>query len=299
MGRKRSLSLEEIKEKIPEGRGIINSIIHRWKNGKLVVVAVNGDPGTGKSWLCMRAAELIYERIGYGKLENKHVIKSDIELLERLLNSERGTVLIIEEASVLFNSRRATSGENVTFSAILDTCRKKGIILFMNFPFSDMLDKHGRNMTSHSIEAKSLHKEAGMCLCRVLKHQYNDKIKKMYRKYLKVKVGNKTIKVSKVWFGPPENKEVTEQYEINKDAFLKELYEERLYAAEKKKKKKEVESQKKDKSEARTKKEKERIERDNRILELVNQKELTKKEIAKLVGITNVRLSQILREYRN
>ena len=43
---------------------------------------------------------------------------------------------------------------------------------------------------------------------------------------------------------------------------------------------------------------KEKIDRNNKIIELVSDGKLTKGEIAKLVGITNVRLSQILREVK-
>lgn len=299
--KKEKLSLEQIKESVQEGRGIIGSIVHRWRLGKLTMVAVNGEPGTGKSWLCIRASELIYERIKKAKPSIKHIVTRDIQLLELLLTAEKGTVIIVEEASVLFNARRATSGENVAFSMIVDTCRKKGLILFLNFPFSDSLDKHGRNMCSHSIEAKELHKEKEICLARVLKLQYNDRVKKMYRKHLKVKIGRKVEKISRVWFGPPQDKELIDQYELSKDAFLKELYERKLKEAENRKKRKDRELNgipKKDKSEAKTEKELKRIERNNRIIELANTGELTQAEIAKTVGMTRESVNKIIKKFK-
>jgi hypothetical protein len=299
--KKKILSLDEIKEQVQEARAIIGSVVHRWRQGKMVMVAVNGEPGTGKSYLCMRAAELIYKQLGFGKLEKRHIVTKDIDLLGLLLNAEKGTVVIVEEASVLFNARRATSGENVAFSMIVDTCRKKGLILFLNFPFSDSLDKHGRHMASHSIETQQLHKEKEMCLARVLKLQYNDRIKKLYRKHLKVRVGKRIERISKVWFGAPEDKEVVAEYEESKDLFLKELYERKLKEAENRKNKKDRElngPEKIEKSNIKTVKQQKRLDRNNRIVELIGQGELTKQEISKLVGITNVRLSQILKELK-
>lgn len=299
--KKKILTLDEIKEQVPEGRAIIGSMIHRWRIGKMVLVPVTGDPGTGKSWLCMRIAELIYKKLGYGELKIEHIVTKDVDLLKLLLTAERGTVIIIEEASVLFNARRATSGENVAFSMIVDTMRKKGLITLMNFPFSDSLDKHGRNMGSHAIEARSLHKDKGMVQCGVLKLQYNDKVKKLYRKHLKVKVGKKIEKVSKVWFGSPHNKKITEEYEEMKDAFLKELYERKLKESERRKAKKDRELnglKKKDKSEANTEKELIRIEKHNRIIELSNLGEMTQKEIGKAVGMSRESVNKIVRKYK-
>ena len=86
----------------------------------------------GKSYASIRLAELLAKQI-HGdkyKIEKRNIIKNLLNLIRFIKGVKHiGEIIVIEEMSVLFPSRRAMSGVNVDANAIIDTVRKKILYL--------------------------------------------------------------------------------------------------------------------------------------------------------------------------
>ncbi len=216
---------QQINKYVKEGSGIIGSIMNRGREKKPILVLVNGEPGSGKSYGTLRAIELYYEMSKIKKeIEDWHIIRSKRELDYALDNADIRTQLIIEEASVLFNSRRSQSNDNVGFTNILDIFRAKYIGLWLTFPIDKAIDTHARKLASHQIIFKKIHnhgdKENGFSTANIYKLSYNSSIDKIYRKHIKVKRNGRIVKVSKAWFSMPKNAGIIERYEELKMNFI-------------------------------------------------------------------------------
>ncbi len=138
---------------------IIDYVHTRHKQGLYTFILTTGLPGTGKSSKNQRLAELIYERLETGKLKAEDIVDSLLDLLRRIRKIKKpGEVIIIEELSVLFPSRRAMSRDNVDIARVLDTIRKKGVILIANAPLYTSIDAHVRAMANILTETLRINK---------------------------------------------------------------------------------------------------------------------------------------------
>lgn len=209
--------------KVKEAGAIRSKIKHVSHIGKMNVINFIGLPGTGKSWACLRLAELISEDF-HG--ENQITIKNVVTHLLGLLNFIRSVktpnqVVVCEEIGVWLSSRRAMAAENVDAGAIFDTLRKKKIIVITNNPISTHLDKRIITLSSMVIETKIINKELGICKIKPMRLQTNPSTGKTYKHRLKTAKGHS---VDFSWIGKP-SKELTDDYENSKDEYLDALYE--------------------------------------------------------------------------
>lgn len=265
--KKNKVPINEFNKYYPEGRGIIGSIINRYRANKPVLVLANGEPGSGKSYGVLRAIELFYDKTNMNKeIEDWHIVRSKKELAVAIDKAERGTQLIVEEASVLFNSRRSQSGDNVGFNSILDIFRAKYIGLWLTFPLSNAVDSHARKMASHQIVFDKIYnygdKENGFSLPTIYRLQYNESLDKLYRHYPKVLTlfkGRKRIKrIKQSWFGLPKSAGIIKRYEDLKMDFIRTKLKNEIAKSEEKeaklKHKMEIKNSKKEKKKDETKK---------------------------------------------
>jgi len=210
-------------EKWIESKVITSFIIARWRKGLANLIAVIGNPGTGKSYACMRIGEKVSEVTKTSfTIKNVFSIADDGELRRFIMflrNAERGTAIIIEEASVLFNSRRFMSKLNVNFNKILDTVRKKGVILILNYPQFKTTDIHIERMVNLLVETRVLYKTYQTCIVKPMILQTDVQTGKTYRHKL-LEDGDKVDYA--VLFKP--NDELCKAYEASKDKYLDDLY---------------------------------------------------------------------------
>ena len=113
-------------KELPEADVIINYIKRRRKRGLYTLILTTGLPGTGKSSIDIRLAELIsLELTGKNIITEVNIIDDVLALIKFLKNANEKEVSIgvIEEISVLFPSRRAMSHDNVVVGKLLDTAK--------------------------------------------------------------------------------------------------------------------------------------------------------------------------------
>ena len=232
------MSLQDMDfDNIKEAGAIRRQVLNVQRRGRMNVLHVIGLPGTGKSWACLRLAELISQDIhGKNIITDKNVVDNLLGLLKFIRSVKReGEIVVCEEMGVWLSSKRAMSTENVDAGYVWDTLRKKRIIVIGNNPISKDVDKKLMALSSMMIQTLSLNKTLGKCLLKPLRLQTNPDTAKTYRHRLRDENG---FEIHRCWTGKP-SKELTDQYEKNKDTFLDELYE-RLERKHEKRKEKEI-----------------------------------------------------------
>lgn len=211
-------------DKLEEGKTVVSFIKRRWERGQLVLVKLLGLSGMGKSYASIRLGELLAKQI-HGdnyKIERRNIIKNLLDLIRFIKNVKHiGEIMVIEEMSVLFPSRRAMSGINVDANAIIDTVRKKGIIMLCNYPLNKTVDSHIEAMCCLQIVTMQLNKALGICIAYPLRLQTNPAIPKTYFHKLLDNEGNE---IDYVFFKMP-SQELIKPYEQEKDKLMDELYE--------------------------------------------------------------------------
>ena len=204
-------------KKTPEAEIIVSEVLKRFRKGRGTNIFIIGLSGTGKSSTSIRLAELIIiAKEGNGKF---FIIYSLLELLETLRKVEEGDVIVIEEVSVLFPSRRFMGKENVAINKVFDTIRKKRLCLISNAPILPSIDSHMRAMGHILIETENILKKEQIVVSNVILTQTNPRSGKTY--YHKFVRDDNDVDLiytkkpnSKVWKG----------YEARKDKEMEDLY---------------------------------------------------------------------------
>jgi len=275
---------------VPESDCIVNYIVDRYRKGLYTLVLVTGLPGTGKSSTCMRLSELIAEKLhGKSELKKEDLVDSLLGLLKRIrMIKKPGEIIDIEELSVLFPARRSMAAENVAIGRILDTCRKKQVILLSNAPIFNSIDSHIRAMAHVLIETQKIYKKQGVVISKSWKLQTNPHSGKTYRH--RFTRGGRDIAL---FITRKPNAKVWEEYEKQKDTFLDTLYSHLEKQTEKKQEK--VNKELGIHPKRIIKKEHPLNPRYITIFGLAKNKGMKYKDIAKMEGCSIPRIAQIIK----
>jgi len=272
-------------DELPEADVIINYIKMRKKKGLYTLVLTTGLPGTGKSSIDMRLAELLsIELTGKNIITEENVIDDILGLIAFIKNAKEDQVCIgiIEEISVLFPSKRAMSHDNVVVGKLLDTARKKQVILLANAPIFPSIDRHMRCLGNIYIETLRINRKEKVVVAKALRMQTNPGSGKTYFHWLK----RARKEVHRVFVRKPSS-ETWKSYEIRKDKFLDELYEDL--------KKKTMKKQGKEEKKVIVKP---LSRRQLQVYDLVMNKGLPQIEAAEIIGITPQNVNNIVKVLR-
>ncbi len=270
---------------IPESDIVINYTIQRYKKGLGTTIFCIGLPGTGKSSVSMRLGELITKEI---HKEREIDIHNIVDSLVGLLGFVRavkgpGEVVVVEELSVLFPSRRAMAKDNVSIGKILDTLRKKQVILIANAPLLLGMDSHVRALGDILIETLRINKKEKVVVSKALRLQTNPRSGKTYLHRFQ----RDGREVHRIYTRMPDLK-LWNEYEERKDKFLDDLYERLKFEAEAKDKKllKEM---------GKIKVVRDLTAKELRAYHLVVVKKLTHEKAGEVMGVSRVRITAIMK----
>lgn len=204
----------------PESDLVVNHVIDRYRKGLYSLIMVTGLPGTGKSSTCFRLKELVCAAFTKKKVTTR-IISSLAHLAKFAMDAkpEEIHVGVVEEVSTLFPSRRAMSGDNVDLARILDTCRKKRVILLANAPLWPSIDSTMRAMGNVYVETQKVYKKKGIVISKMFRLQTNPGSGKTYT-HTMLRNGKE---VKRMYTRMP-NAEDWIKYEQEKDKFMEELY---------------------------------------------------------------------------
>lgn len=190
---------------------------HEHNKNELVVIV--GDMGCGKSYAALRLGEIITD--GHFNLENLTFTPSDF--LERVINSGKGDVVILDDSGISFNAREFMSKSNRILSLALESCRFKNETLILTVPSLAMIDINARRLMHTCFWMKYVNEQAGYSCATWYKIQNDSRLGKVYYTHPKIAENEETIEKSTMRFRKPDDALATE-YERKKTYFLDVLY---------------------------------------------------------------------------
>lgn len=221
----------------PESDIMSNFLIYRYKKGFASPIIIFGPRGTGKSSTCFRLSEIYNERLnpirkkqGIEEKEIGKMVDSHLKFIGFVKNAQQGDDCILEEASVLYPSRRSMSDESVGISKVFDIIRKKRLVLFINAPMFMSVDKNIRSSAVALIQTYKIIKSEKAVLSRFWKLQTNHMSGKIYLH----KFTRDGDELDFMYTKMPDSTR-WKDYEGDKDSFIDDQYSLLLHKAEKKK----------------------------------------------------------------
>lgn len=270
--------------KLSEADVLLTSIEERSSKGLNSNLFVIGLSGTGKSSTSIRLAELIQEKRKEKTIPEIFIIDSLLDLIKALRKSKEGDIIVSEEVSVLFSSRRSMAGDNVNVGKVMDTCRKKQLTIISNAPIWGSIDSHMRAMGHFLIETLRINKTQKVVISKFHRLQTNPSSGKTYRHTMQ----RNERDVSRMFTKMP-SKERWDTYEKQKDKFMDDLYERLQNEQEKKQEKLQKDLSKKDTSI------RDLSPRELQVHQMLFRQGHTQKEIAIKLGVSPSRVNVIVK----
>lgn len=143
-------SEEELQEKLKKDDAIISMLLKRFieriENDLNTLAGVVGEPGSGKSSLALRLA--IEARDKYGlKFDVDNITFTIVDFMKKAEQSR--AFVVLDEAGVAANARRAMSALNVALVNLVQTNRFKNNMLVFIAPHTRLLDINVRILVKH------------------------------------------------------------------------------------------------------------------------------------------------------
>ncbi len=272
--------------KLPEADVLLDTIEDRFRKGLGSNIFIIGLSGTGKSSTGIRLSELMQKRRTEDSTMNPEIfiVDSPLDFLRAVIKSKEGDIIMVEEVSTLFPSRRAMARDNVDIGKVFDTVRKKRLLIISNAPIWGSIDSHMRAMGHFLIETLRINKTQKVVVSKFHRLQTNPSSGKTYRHTMQR--GGRDV--ARMYTNMPSLK-LWEAYEKQKDKFMMELYE-RLESEQVKK----AEKFKKDLQHAKPQI-RDLTERELQVHQLCNKEGLTQLACAERLGITQTRIHAILK----
>ncbi len=110
------------------------------------IIAIVGEPGSGKSSLALRIAEILRDKYDF-KFSIDNVYFNLLDFLNAV--SEKHSVHILDEAGVQLYSRNYMSEINKTINYVTQTFRFKNSVVIFTLPHLRFLDKTTRTLITH------------------------------------------------------------------------------------------------------------------------------------------------------
>lgn len=198
---------------------LVRYIHRRIKNNKNFLCTITGPTGSGKSFTALSLGELIDPEFNASRV----IFKA--RQLMKLINEgnlKPGSVIIWDEAGIDLSNRNWQSVTNKMLNALLQTFRHKNFILFFTVPYHDFIDSATKKLFHADFETQRINKIQEVVVIKPKLLQYNSNLSKWYRKYLKVSVNGKIVKIRK-WKVPKPSEELIKEYEKAKNQFTKDL----------------------------------------------------------------------------
>lgn len=204
-----------------EGEVINHWLRSRFGGNKNALIAVVGSTGSGKSYACMRMAELWYKDYFNKEFPSTHICFSIREAMLLIQSGKltRGDLIIVEEAGVIMNSLDFQNKIVKFFGFVLQSFRSKNIGIIFNLPHIDMLTKTARLLMHGLFETAGIDSNAKKVKIKALYCQTNPRSSKQYHKYLKYKINGRFQKIKRISYSLPRS-DLLKEYEDKKDIFV-------------------------------------------------------------------------------
>jgi len=268
--------------KIDEGK-ILNSIIYTRliKQNKNFICGIFGKTGSGKSYVCLRIAELWYKRKFREEFPISNVCFSAEELLNRLQKPiRRGELIIFEEAGVSMGSLDFQNKIAKAMNYVLQSFRSMNICLLLNLPYFSMLNKQTRMLMHMRIMTHDIDKSRQEAIVKPQWLSYSQDRTEPYHPRIQVMINGFWDKVDFLHYKHP-TQELADQYEEVKKKFLSKTIKEAHTT---------IQGKKKVQAKIRS-----LTEKELRVHQLVNVKGLTQTKVGEIMGVSSSRISKMIK----
>jgi len=182
--------------------------------------AVVGETGRGKSFTCLSIAECVdpnftIDQVAFGLVEFMNLVMDD--------SLGRGSVIILEEASVEAAAEDFHEVSNKVLRTVLETWREQNRGALLNLPTFSRLDKGAKIRMTALIQQRAKFEDEGYSVATYKHLQTNSDTGKIYRHY--PTIGGREHRTLKI--APPSD-DLIEAYEQRKAQYNAELNEELL-----------------------------------------------------------------------
>lgn len=182
--------------------------------------AVVGETGKGKSYTCLSIAEAVDPDFSIDQ------VAFSIEEFMRLVNDDslgRGSMIILEEASVHAAAEDFHEVSNKVLRTVLETWRNQNRGALLNLPTFGRLDKGAKIRMTALIQQRAKFESEGYSLATYKHLQTNSDSGKIYRHYPRIDGReHKTLKIA------PPSEELRQAYEERADQYTDKLNRELL-----------------------------------------------------------------------
>lgn len=214
------LSLEDS----PEADSILKYINRMMANNKNYLNVVTGATGSGKSYSCLRLAELWYDFYFQKEFPQENICFTVEALVKRLGSGElrKGDLLIAEEIGVGANSKNFQSKTNKALQFILQSFRSLNIIVLFNVPHFSFFDKTARMLMHSHFQTVKINKREEKVILKPYFLNISQQTGKIYTKWMRVTTEKGTRKITRLALAKP-SPDVIKVYEEMKDRFVRGL----------------------------------------------------------------------------
>jgi len=187
---------------------------------------------SGKSYVCLRIAELWYQKYFHEPLPVENICFSIEDMMKRITSKKcrRGELLILEEAGVNVGSMDFQTKIVKSFNYVLQSFRSKNIGIICNLPHFGMLSKQTRQLLHMLLQTQGIDKSKKLSHIKPFNLQVNQQTGKVYRHYPQIIVGKYYEKVEKLTYSIP-SEPLRQEYEHRKGVFVDDLAQEVLNVA--------------------------------------------------------------------
>lgn len=195
--------------------GEIWDIVH--KKNRNAIIIVEGPPGTGKSYWCLKMAQYLDP----GFFDRPNLKAEDLEArilfrpadFPKVLSTKKlykGAVIIIEEGGVQADHRKWFTFNNMVFNYIFQIFRYMNLIVIMNVPVIHYVDSDVQKLFQFHVQTIGV--AGGMNRVKIMRQQYSSTMKKIYRHHLRYKINGQWIKFY-LWDFPRATARLCHEYE--------------------------------------------------------------------------------------
>lgn len=182
--------------------------------------AVVGETGKGKSFTCLSIAECVdpnftIDQVAFGLVEFMNLVMDD--------SLGRGSVIVLEEASVEAAAEDFHEVSNKVLRTVLETWREQNRGALLNLPTFSRLDKGAKIRMTALIQQRAKFEDEGHSIATYKHLQTNSDTGKIYRHY--PRIGGRKHRTLKI--APPSD-DTIEAYEQRKAQYNSELNQELL-----------------------------------------------------------------------
>lgn len=207
---------------------LVKYVAGRIKKNKNAIVVFNGATGSGKSYASLDFAIDVSKELNT-QFNLKYNLDFNFQnLLKKMtlpINDGPGVCYVFEEVGSVGGGAAAMqwqSKANQLFNSFMQTNRCKNQILIMNCPGFANLDKKARELCHVQISMLGINEQNKRSYGKPFLLQTNSVTSKIYFKYLRFPINGQKTKFTRISFRLPP-KEIIEEYEQMKNAFVDDL----------------------------------------------------------------------------